>query len=102
MEDSTVKEKRKKSRKRKWKPVSLDNPSFFTGDMGGFVSLEILEDYDLDSLRGFKGDREEPVADSLQDNQDNQDNQGADEESSETTRALEVGKVSYSHKRTAV
>ena len=39
-----------KKRKRAWKPVTLDSPSFFAGDMEGFVSLEVLEDYDLDAF----------------------------------------------------
>lgn len=54
MDNSKTKPKSPKNRKRAWKPVSVDNPSFFAGDMEGFVSLEILEDYDLDTLRGVQ------------------------------------------------
>ena len=45
-------EKKSKSKKRKWQPVVLDDPSFFTGDMEGFVSLEVMEDYNLEELTG--------------------------------------------------
>ena len=38
---------KKRKRKRKWKPVTLDSVEFFQGDMTGFVSLEVLEDDDL-------------------------------------------------------
>lgn len=31
----------------------LDDPSFFAGDMEGFVSLEVMEDYNLEELRGI-------------------------------------------------
>ena len=30
--------------------VVLDDPSFFAGEMDGFVSLEVMEDYDLKEL----------------------------------------------------
>ena len=46
-------EKKSKSTKRKWRPVVLEDPSFFAGDMEGFVSLEVMEDYNLDELRGI-------------------------------------------------
>lgn len=42
----------KKSRKRKWTEVAIDNPAFFSGDMEGFVQLEELEDYTLESVVG--------------------------------------------------
>lgn len=45
-------EKKSKGSKRKWRPVVLDDPSFFAGDMEGFVSLEVMEDYNLEQLRG--------------------------------------------------
>lgn len=45
-------EKNAKNNKRKWKPVMLDDPSFFADDMEGFVSLEVLEDYNLEEVRG--------------------------------------------------
>ena len=31
----------------------LDDPSFFSGDMEGFVSLEVMEDYNLEELKGI-------------------------------------------------
>ncbi|XP_044182801.1 ATP-dependent RNA helicase ddx24-like [Acropora millepora] len=41
-------EKNSKSKKRKWKPVELEDVSLFADDdMEGFVSLEVLEDYNL-------------------------------------------------------
>ena len=41
-------EKHSKSKKRKWKPVELEDVSLFADDdMEGFVSLEVLEDYNL-------------------------------------------------------
>lgn len=46
-------EKKSKGNKRKWQPVVLDDPSFFAGDMEGFVSLEVMEDYNLEELRGI-------------------------------------------------
>lgn len=46
-------EKKSKSNKRKWRPVVLEDPSFFAGDMEGFVSLEVMEDYNLEELRGI-------------------------------------------------
>ena len=45
-------EKDAKSKKRKWRPVVLDDPAFFAGDMEGFVSLEVMEDYNLEELKG--------------------------------------------------
>ena len=46
-------EKNSKGKKRKWEPVELDDPSFFAGEMDGFVSLEVMEDYDLKELTGI-------------------------------------------------
>jgi len=46
-------EKKSKGNKRKWQPVVLDDPSFFASDMEGFVSLEVMEDYNLEELRGI-------------------------------------------------
>ena len=46
-------EKKSKSTKRKWRPVVLEDPSFFAGDMEGFVSLEVMEDYNLEELRSI-------------------------------------------------
>ena len=40
-----------KNRKRKWHSVVLDDPAFFSGDMEGFVSLEVLEDYELEETQ---------------------------------------------------
>ena len=31
----------------------LDYPAFFSGDMEGFVSLEVMEDYNLEELKGI-------------------------------------------------
>ena len=31
----------------------LDDPSFFAGEMDGFMSLEVMEDYDLEELTGI-------------------------------------------------
>ena len=31
----------------------MDDPSFFAGEMDGFVSLEVMEDYDLKELTGI-------------------------------------------------
>ena len=45
-------EERSKSQKRKWKAVLLDDPSFFSGDLEGFGSLEVLEEYDLEKWKG--------------------------------------------------
>lgn len=45
-------EKNAKNNKRKWKPVMLDDPSFFAEDVEGFVSLEVLEEYNLEEVRG--------------------------------------------------
>ena len=41
-----------KNKKRKWQPVLLEDPSFFEGDMEGFVSFEVLEEYNLEELKG--------------------------------------------------
>ena len=41
-----------KNKKRKWRPVLLEDPSFFAGDMEGFVSFEVLEEYNLEELKG--------------------------------------------------
>lgn len=49
-------EKKSKGSKRKWRPVVLDDPSFFAGDMEGFVSLEVMDDYNLEELRGINVD----------------------------------------------
>ena len=46
-------EENSKGKKRKWEPVVLDDPSFFAGEMDGFVSLEVMEDYDLKELTGI-------------------------------------------------
>ncbi|XP_022781216.1 ATP-dependent RNA helicase ddx24-like [Stylophora pistillata] len=46
-------EKNSKGKKRKWEPVVLDDPLFFAGEMDGFVSLEVMEDYDLEELTGI-------------------------------------------------
>ena len=43
-------EENSKGKKRKWEPVELDDPSYFAGEMDGFVSLEVIEDYDLKEL----------------------------------------------------
>lgn len=50
---SIMAEKNSKGKKRKWEPVVLDDPSFFAGEMDGFVSLEVMEDYDLEELTGI-------------------------------------------------
>ncbi|KAL9960204.1 hypothetical protein ACROYT_G033626, partial [Oculina patagonica] len=71
-------EKKSKGSKRKWRPVVLDDPSFFAGDMEGFVSLEVMEDYNLEKLRGINVDgasckkkaKKEP---SVKDNQEQSD-----------------------------
>ena len=49
-------EKNTKTKKRKWRPVVLDDPAFFAGDMEGFVSLEVMEDYNLEELKGIGAD----------------------------------------------
>ncbi|XP_066030505.1 ATP-dependent RNA helicase DDX24 isoform X1 [Pocillopora verrucosa] len=46
-------EKNSKGKKRKWEPVVLDDPSFFAGEMDGFVSFEVMKDYDLKELTGI-------------------------------------------------
>ena len=46
-------EENSKGKKRKWEPVVLDDPSFFADEMDGFVSLEVMEDYDLKELTGI-------------------------------------------------
>ena len=38
-------EKNSNGKKRKWEPVELYDPSFFAGEMDGFVSLEVMEDF---------------------------------------------------------
>lgn len=53
-------EKKSRGNKRKWRPVVLDDPSFFAGDMEGFVSLEVMEDYNLEELRGINVDGPTP------------------------------------------
>ena len=40
---ASIKALAKGKRKRKWKPVSIDDSEFFSGDIEGFVSLEVLE-----------------------------------------------------------
>lgn len=40
--------KKRKSRKRKWQMVAIEEPAFFASDMDGFVSLEELKDYHLE------------------------------------------------------
>ena len=50
---SIMAEKNSKGKKRKWEPVVLDDPLFFAGEMDGFVSLEVMEDYDLEELTGI-------------------------------------------------
>ena len=47
-------EKNSKGKKRKWEPVELDDPSFFAGEMDGFVSLEVMEDYHPEELAKIK------------------------------------------------
>ncbi|KAK2553969.1 ATP-dependent RNA helicase DDX24 [Acropora cervicornis] len=48
-------EKNSKSKKRKWKPVELEDVSLFADDdMEGFVSLEVLEDYNLVEFKNGK------------------------------------------------
>ena len=46
-------EKNSKGKKWKWEPVELDDPSFFAGEMDGFVSLEVMEDYHPEELAGI-------------------------------------------------
>ena len=46
-------EENSKGKKRKWEPVVLDDPSFFAGKMDGFMSLEVIEEYDLEELTGI-------------------------------------------------
>ena len=46
-------EENSKGKKGKWEPVVLDDFSFFAGEMDGFVSLEVMEDYDLEELTGI-------------------------------------------------
>ena len=36
-------EKNSKGKKRKWEPVELDDPSFYAGELDGFMSLEVME-----------------------------------------------------------
>ena len=48
-------EKNSKSKKRKWKPVEFEDVSLFADDdMEGFVSLEVLEDYNLLEFKNGK------------------------------------------------
>ena len=42
-----------KGKTQKWEPVELDDPSFFAGEMDGFVSLEVMEDYYPVELAGI-------------------------------------------------
>ena len=49
-------EENSKGKKGKWEPVVLDDFSFFAGGMDGFVSLEVMEDYDLEELTGIGAD----------------------------------------------
>ena len=46
-------EKNSKGKKRKWEPAELDDLSFFEGEMDGFVSLEVMEDYHSEELAGI-------------------------------------------------
>ena len=46
-------EKNSKGKRRKWEPVELDDPSFFEGEMDGFVSLEVMADYHPEELAGI-------------------------------------------------
>ena len=46
-------EKNSKGKRRKWEPVELDDPSFFVGEMDGFVSLEVMADYHPEELAGI-------------------------------------------------
>ena len=50
---SIMAEKNSKGKKRKWEPVELDDPSFFAGEMDGFMSLEVMEDYHPEELAGI-------------------------------------------------
>jgi hypothetical protein len=52
-----MEENTRKSKKRKWKEVTFDNPAFFSGNMEGFVSLEELHDYTLESVANDEGSR---------------------------------------------
>ena len=49
-------DKNRKTKKRKWKPVVLDDPTFFSSDMEGFVSLEVMEEYNLEELKEINVD----------------------------------------------
>lgn len=49
-------DKNRKTKKRKWTPVVLNDPTFFSGDMEGFVSLEVMEEYNLEELREINVD----------------------------------------------
>ena len=49
-------DKNRKTKKRKWTPVVLNDPTFFSGDMEGFVSLEVMEEYNLEELKGINVD----------------------------------------------
>lgn len=45
---------KKRKRKHNWKPVGLDGSCFLGPDMEGFVSLEVLDDYEMDDESGGK------------------------------------------------
>ncbi|CAH3141790.1 unnamed protein product [Porites lobata] len=49
-------DKNRKTKKRKWTPVVLDDPTFFSGEMEGFVSLEVMEEYNLEELKEINVD----------------------------------------------
>ena len=49
-------DKNRKTKKRKWTPVVLNDPTFFSGDMEGFVSLEVMEEYNLEELKEINVD----------------------------------------------
>ena len=45
---------KKRKRRHKWKPVSIDGSCFVADDMDGFVSLEVLDDYEINDESGGK------------------------------------------------
>lgn len=49
-------DKNRKTKKRKWTPVVLDDPTFFSGEIEGFVSLEVMEEYNLEELKEINVD----------------------------------------------
>ena len=49
-------DKSRKTKKRKWTPVVLEDPTFFSGDMEGFVSIEVMEEYNLEELKEINVD----------------------------------------------